>query len=70
MDSNEASIKLCVRNGMRYTHTETHKIFNKRQMFHEITREEWWARNRPNKPITDTWGGKEVGRWWVALLSG
>lgn len=63
MDKNEASIKICVRSGMRQTGIKRDAFFGKRQAFHEISRKEWWARNRPGDPITDAWGGKEVCRW-------
>nr|XP_031858411.1 uncharacterized protein CI109_006174 [Kwoniella shandongensis]KAA5525483.1 hypothetical protein CI109_006174 [Kwoniella shandongensis] len=59
---NEASIKLCLKNGMKYTKTENNS-FNRPQLYHEITREEWWVRNRPGKAVEDRWGGKEVCRW-------
>ncbi|KAK8849737.1 hypothetical protein IAR55_005072 [Kwoniella newhampshirensis] len=60
--TNEASIRLCVKNGMRYTKTENNE-HNKPQMFHEISREEWWSRNRPGQKVQDRWGGKKVCRW-------
>ncbi|WRT69772.1 uncharacterized protein IL334_006763 [Kwoniella shivajii] len=60
---NEASIHLCLKNGMKYSHLTTENAYNKPQLFHLITNEEWWARNRPNKKIEDRWGGKDVCRW-------
>ncbi|WWC92859.1 uncharacterized protein L201_007820 [Kwoniella dendrophila CBS 6074] len=59
---NEASIHLCIKNGFIYSHM-TNNIYNKPQLFHRMTREEWWKRNRPNQEISDKWGGKEVCRW-------
>nr|XP_019043466.1 hypothetical protein I302_08044 [Kwoniella bestiolae CBS 10118]OCF22396.1 hypothetical protein I302_08044 [Kwoniella bestiolae CBS 10118] len=59
---NEASIHLCVKNGLSFSH-ETNNSYNKPQLFHRITKEEWWKRNRPDKGIEDRWGGKEVCRW-------
>nr|XP_018260228.1 uncharacterized protein I303_07145 [Kwoniella dejecticola CBS 10117]OBR82386.1 hypothetical protein I303_07145 [Kwoniella dejecticola CBS 10117] len=59
---NDASIHLCTKNGLAFSH-ETNNVYNKPQLFHRITREEWWKRNRPGKEISDRWGGKEVCRW-------
>ena len=60
---NEASIKLCLRNGLTYTHTTSKFDQAKPQMFHEISRKDWWAKNRPGKEIIAPWGGKEICRW-------
>ncbi|WVF68525.1 hypothetical protein IAT40_003293 [Kwoniella sp. CBS 6097] len=59
---NDPSVKLCTKNGMKYTKTVPNDM-NRPQLFHEISREEWWARNRPGKELSDHWGGKEVCRW-------
>ncbi|OCF35172.1 hypothetical protein I316_03214 [Kwoniella heveanensis BCC8398] len=59
---NDPSVKLCTKNGLKYTKTVQNR-FNKPQLFHEITRAEWWTRNRLGKEISDHWGGKEVCRW-------
>ncbi|KAK6908855.1 hypothetical protein I203_102860 [Kwoniella mangroviensis CBS 8507] len=59
---NEASIHLCTKNGLTFSHT-TNNMYNKPQLFHRIAKEEWWKRNRPDKGIEDRWGGKEVCRW-------
>ncbi|WVR07995.1 hypothetical protein IAU60_005038 [Kwoniella sp. DSM 27419] len=58
---NEASIKLCTKNGMTYTKT-VNNVYNRPQLFHEITKAEWWKIHRAGE-ITDRWGGKEVCRW-------
>ena len=44
-------------------------MYLKSQSFFEITRDEWWARNRPEQPIVDPWGAKEACRWCVSHLS-
>ncbi|WVQ96069.1 hypothetical protein IAU59_003169 [Kwoniella sp. CBS 9459] len=59
---NDSSVKLCTKNGLKYTETVSNQM-GRDQLFHEITREDWWARNRPGKEISDRWGGKEVCRW-------
>ncbi|ORX37671.1 hypothetical protein BD324DRAFT_656022 [Kockovaella imperatae] len=59
---NDASIKLCLKNGMTYKSTTRDNPYNKPQLIHEIKREEWFKRNRGTKPV-DRWGGKPVCRW-------
>jgi hypothetical protein len=41
-----ASLKLCLANGMRHTHTAKDNPFRRPEAFHRITRKEWFARNR------------------------
>jgi hypothetical protein len=65
--ANPASIKVCTKHGMRHTRTSIDNEYKKPQAYHEITREEWWKRNRPGKQATDHWGGKEVCRWYVLV---
>ncbi|WVQ84752.1 hypothetical protein IAT38_006909 [Cryptococcus sp. DSM 104549] len=60
--NNDASIRLCTKNGMRYTETRDND-YGRPQLIHEITQKEWWTRNRPGKEMEDHWGGKEVCRW-------
>jgi RimJ/RimL family protein N-acetyltransferase len=62
-ERNDASIRLCLKNGMKLTSTSINNPYGKPQLFHEITREEWWARNRPGREIKSPWEGKEACRW-------
>jgi hypothetical protein len=50
---------------MKFTSTGTNNPYGKPQLFHEITRDEWWARNRPGREIKSPWEGKEACRWSV-----
>ncbi|ORY34669.1 hypothetical protein BCR39DRAFT_513933 [Naematelia encephala] len=59
--SNTASIRLCTKYGLRHTHTATENPYGKPQMFHRISKDEWFARN--GREIKDVWGGKQVCRW-------
>ena len=61
---NAASIKLCEKNGLEFKRTTTDNPYNKPQLIHEITRDEWFKLNRESKPM-DQWGGKLVCRWYV-----
>ena len=65
---NDASIRLCTSSGMRFVKEEMHFYYKKPQLIHEITRDEWFALNRPEQqPPKDHWGGKEVCRWSVGF---
>ncbi|WVO24640.1 uncharacterized protein IAS62_006008 [Cryptococcus decagattii] len=50
--NNDASIRLCTKNGMRFVEKRDND-WNKPQLIHEISSEAWWARNRPGK-VTGT----------------
>lgn len=39
--------------------------YGKPQMVHRITRDEWYALNRPGQEAKDVNGGKEICRWYV-----
>ncbi|KIR71681.1 hypothetical protein I310_04358 [Cryptococcus deuterogattii CA1014] len=58
--NNDASIRLCTRNGMRFVEKRDNE-WNKPQLIHEISSKAWWEKNRPGKAVTDRWGGKETG---------
>nr|ODN90943.1 hypothetical protein L204_05782 [Cryptococcus depauperatus CBS 7855] len=60
--NNDASIRLCIKNGMHFVEKRDNDQ-EKPQLIHEISSQEWWEYNRPGKGITDRWGGKEVCRW-------
>lgn len=60
---NDASIRICEKFGMTFSHESTDNAFNKPQLFHTITREQWFKRNRGHAAGEIHWAGKEVCRW-------
>ncbi|AAW45686.2 hypothetical protein CNBH1830 [Cryptococcus deneoformans B-3501A] len=60
--NNDASIRLCTKNGMHFVEKRDNE-WDKPQLIHEISSKTWWEKNRPGKVVMDRWGGKEVCRW-------
>lgn len=60
---NDASIRLCTKHGMKFERESTENALGKPQLFHSMTRAEWFNKFRPGQPISDPWGGKETCRW-------
>jgi len=61
--SNPASIKLCTKYGLKYSHTNTDNEERKPQAFYKISRKEWYKRYRPGEAVKGKWEGKAVCRW-------
>lgn len=61
-EGNDASVRLCTKNGMVFTHESADNAFGKAQLFHRITRQQWFVKNKGGSE-SDAWGGKEACRW-------
>ena len=60
---NDASIRVCEKFGLVFSHESDQNAWNKPQLFHAITREQWFKRNRGAVPADGAWSGKETCRW-------
>jgi hypothetical protein len=60
---NDASIRICEKFGMGFSHESTDNAFEKPQLFHTISREAWSKRNRGVAAGENHWAGREVCRW-------
>jgi GNAT superfamily N-acetyltransferase len=60
---NDASVRVCERFGLVFSHESANNAWGKPQLFHTISRDTWFRRYRPGKPVEGAWTGKEVCRW-------
>lgn len=58
---NTASIRVCEKFGMTFSHETDDNPRRKTQLFYAVTREAWFARQA--KVEVDHWGGRERCRW-------
>lgn len=59
--SAKASIALCEKHGMRFARESSENGQGKPQLFHEITRGEWFKRNRGVEGVEPAKGGEDAG---------